>query len=196
MVLYDLADNTARSCFKSRRKQIGFADTDRRFVCNAIIQTKVTTVILPSLSQMPYFFIILGNGAVRREEAGLGDVHQRHLIPILPVFIIRIDLLFRIDILTKIQKGHEPVFHDQLVMEPHKALPASDLKKLLGYDEIHQFPDHLILLIEVSGHIPCRVIEFDDFIRLLAEDVNILIPHKIPDLHIGAVLGSKGHGTV
>ena len=41
MILYDLAANTARSCFKSRRKQIGFADTDRRFVCNAIIQTKI-----------------------------------------------------------------------------------------------------------------------------------------------------------
>ena len=111
-------------------------------------------LILPSpllflLVQLPDIPVVLVNGSVGREEPGLCNVHQHHLLPLFPVLVVRKHLILHRDIVLQIQKGHKPVLVQKLLVKALQVLLVPYGQSLIADNEVNCLLDDGALFIVI-----------------------------------------------
>ena len=125
------------------------------------------------LVQVPDLVVVLGDGAVGREGAGVGDIDERLAHPGVVVLVVGQHALLGLDVLLNVEQGHKPVLALNVVvqaLQAHDALrytivlcaAASDSAPLqyiapyagcaMGEYFMHQGRDVLIVYDDLSKH--------------------------------------------
>ena len=125
------------------------------------------------LVQVPDLVVVLGDGAVGRESAGVGDIDERLAHPGVLVLVVGQHALLGLDVLLNVEQGHKPVLALNVVvqaLQAHDALrytivlcaAASDSAPLqyiapyagcaMGEYFMHQGRDVLIVYDDLSKH--------------------------------------------
>ena len=150
-----------------------------------------------SLAQMPDVAVILGDGAVGGEHPRFDNVHQTLAPPAHGVAgVIAEGLPLPHDVCVEVRQGLEPVLMDQFVVQAGQVFGMTRSQHLRAGEEADGTADVGIALHPLGRVVVADGIAMDDLIGGLAEDIDVLFPHLLADLHSGTVHGAQGQRTV
>ena len=153
------------------------------------------------LLQLPQLRCVLLNGPVGGELAGAGGVENGHLCPFILVLIgsnhIALRRCIGFEILQDeiaIGRAAGLALEQGIVQRPEQ---LRILRCVGAVDELHQNLAYVLIVVEDSVRIVAAVVLVaDDLLRGEAEDEHVLLADLLGNLHIGAVHGADGQGSV
>ena len=145
---------------------------------------------------MPDVAVVLADGAVGREEPGLGHVHEGLLAPCGAVLVVGEAALLHRNVVARVEQRHEVVLGNKVPVDAGDAARVAAREQLGRADEVEHLRKLAVRSPELPGPIVAAVVEADDLVGRAPEEIDVLPAHELRDLHVGAVEGPQRHRAV
>ena len=117
---------------------------------------------------MPDVSVVLSYRSVWWEESCFRNIYEHLLFPCSCIFIISQHTLFCANVIFQIQKSHKPVFAHDLFIQTSQVHRIADAEQVFANDEVHQFFNFRVIIIDICRAVSWCLIQFDDFLWFLS----------------------------
>ena len=111
------------------------------------------------------------------------------------ILVIPVHPLLQLDILLKVQEGHEPVLVDNVIMQAAQTLSVTRRHEAGVRDKVHEQLDTrpAIVCERVVGALGVEAL---NLLARRTKGVDVILAHQLGDLDVGAVERTEGHGAI